>query len=340
MRSDRLTEMFRRMAGNLTEKFRDATRNAAEFDANMAQRTEIVARGAWAGDPIHAHRVRAAYQPSALEQAARTLEVDKPRPLSGGFGANFLGRSIGGGHSVYKPSYLETLLGTKSGKPLRYGIPRGGGHLAAREQAAFRVDEALRFGRIPPTAVTNGAYGPGSNQLWVYSTVSYPKAAQLSLPRHERPSAAPKLRKLNARYPRTQREQMAVLDYVIGNTDRHLNNYRTGPEGDIVAIDHGLTFPESPDPRYGIRSDFVAEFHHVPLGDEVMRHVRAVDVEQLRIGLLDSGLSEKAVRGALDRLGEIRDNGMITGEKWPGEINPGSTHLAPTGALPSGWIET
>ncbi|WP_159851207.1 hypothetical protein [Nocardia sp. CY41] len=226
--------------------------------------------------------------------------------------------------------------------PLRFGIPRGGGHLAYREQAAYRVDEALGFGRVPPTSITNGPHGPGSNQIWAYSTPSHPKAAQLRLPREDwwKRKTMDALRRLNERYPKSQREQMAVLDYVIGNTDRHWGNYRTGRDGEIVAIDHGLSFPEFPDSRIGIRSDFVKEFHNVTLSEEVIAQVRAVDLDRLRTALLDGKLSEVAVNGALDRLIEIRTHGRITGRAWPGEINASIVVMRMTKPLPSGWIET
>ncbi|MFQ6227105.1 hypothetical protein [Nocardia sp. NPDC002869] len=276
-----------------------------------------------------------------MEIAVRRLDGEV-KPLGGGVAATFLGRSVGGARSVYKPGYLETLLGVLPDLPLRFGIPRGGGHLAYREQGAYRVDEALGFGRVPPTSITNGPYGLGSNQIWAYSTPSHPKAAQLRLPREDwlKRNARDELRRLNDRYPKIQREQMAVLDYVIGNTDRHWGNYRTGRNGDIVAIDHGLSCPESPDSRIGIRSDFVEEFHNAALSEEVMTQVDAVDLGRLRAALLDSQLSEVAVNGALDRLIEIRTHGRITGQAWPGEINANIVFMKMTKPSPTGWIET
>lgn len=134
---------------------------------------------------------------------------------------------------------------------------------------------------------------------------------------------------------------MAVLDYIIGNTDRHLRNYRTGRHGEIVAIDNALTFPEAPDPRMGIRSDFAVEFHNVELSEEVLGSVRALEVGQLRTMLYDGGLSEKAVEGACARLVEIQNHGKITGKAWePGVLRDGITHgfLPETKGLPEGWL--
>lgn len=36
--------------------------------------------------------------------------------------------------------------------------------------------------------------------------------------------------------------RMAVFDYVIGNTDRHDNNWMVSEKGKLQLIDHGLTF--------------------------------------------------------------------------------------------------
>ncbi|MEU7769339.1 hypothetical protein AB0B25_30210 [Nocardia sp. NPDC049190] len=264
----------------------------------------------------------------------QTAGPGKPEPLSTNLTSIFLGRTAGGSRSVYKPAYLENLTevvrrpeGYYVWHPLRYGIGRGGGELAKREVAAFRVDEALGFGRVPPTAMVNGIYGPGSHQLWVFSTPSHPGVARIvqeqQLGRILSKTERRELLRLNAQYPKVQREQMAVLDYVIGNTDRHMHNYRTGHDGEIVAIDHSLSFPEFPDSRVGIRSDFTLEFHNVGLSEDVLRSVRAVDVDRLRTALDDLGLSRKAIDGALDRLIEVRTHGRITGEAWPGEINEG-----------------
>ncbi|WP_306362752.1 hypothetical protein [Nocardia sp. CC227C] len=187
------------------------------------------------------------FEPSPTEVAARRLDGDV-KPLGGGVSATFLGRSAGGARSVYKSGHLETLPGVFPDLPLRFGIPRGAGHLAS--------------------------------QIWAYSTPSHPKAAQLRLPREDwwKKKTMDELRRLNDRYPKIQREQMAVLDYVIGNTDRHWGNYRTGRDGAIVAIDHGLSFPEAPDSRSGIRSDFVKEFRNIALSEEMMTKVEAVDL--------------------------------------------------------------
>ncbi len=280
------------------------------------------------------------FEPSAAELAMRRVSDPLVR-LGKGIGWTYRARSPGGGFSVYKPGYLEDMSDGNAPIPLRYGIPFGAGHLAYREQAAYRVDEALGFGRVPPTTVADGPYGLGSNQIWVHSGPAHPVTLVEDLSPEQRATLEIKagLRHLITGYPRVQCEQMAVLDYVIGNTDRHLGNYRTGRHGEIVAIDHQLSFPESPDPRIGIRSGFVKQFLDVELSEEVMAQVRAVDLDRLRAALLDSKISEKAVDGALARLVEIRTHGKITGAAWPGEFTGLRVPWHFTEPLPVGWIE-
>ncbi|GAB3947004.1 hypothetical protein GCM10027614_41470 [Micromonospora vulcania] len=107
---------------------------------------------------------------------------------------------------------------------------------------------------------------------------------------------------------------MAVLDYVSGNTDRHMGNYLTGPDGRLVAIDHGYSFPDSNGEP--LRSDFVQQQMNRPLSPETMARIQATDPAALADRLRGTGLSEQALAGAMDRFNEIRSRGMITGEAW------------------------
>jgi hypothetical protein len=52
----------------------------------------------------------------------------------------------------------------------------------------------------------------------------------------------------------------------------------------------------------------------------MMAKVNAVDSASLRAALEGNGIAEPAILGAIARLDEIKANGAITGEQWPGKI--------------------
>lgn len=203
-----------------------------------------------------------------------------------------------GKNGVYKPISGEF-------NAMRRSIPDGG--MACREVAASRVDEDLRFGLVPPTGFWDGPHGPGSLQVLIEGARSHQALW---------------------RYSVTERERMAVFDYIIGNTDRSWFNYITGPDGRLIAIDHGCAFPEN-STDHAIRSSFVAEFYRKQLSDDVRQLLGAVDLGRMRQRLRASGLSERAVDGALDRLAELRTRGQITGEAWGGKIGDARWNTVP-----------
>lgn len=191
-----------------------------------------------------------------------------------------------GTHGVYKPNVPENEFVQG-----RSTIPEN--QLAAREVAASRLDEDLGFGLVPTTARWDGPHGAGSMQEFVENASP------------GRPASA---------YPAAESERMAVLDYISGNTDRHMGNYLTGPDGRLVAIDHGYSFPEwNGEP---LRSDFVTQQMNRPLGADTMARIQDTDPAALAERLRGTGLSEQALSGAMDRFNEIRSRGMITGEAW------------------------
>lgn len=195
-----------------------------------------------------------------------------------------------GSHAVYKPESGEETNG------MREDITSD---LGRREVAASRVDEMFGFGRVPTTAWTDGVpeHGPGSLQQFAEGASGSRPADQYS-PIHQ--------------------QQMAVLDYVNGNTDRHQENYMTGQDGAPVAIDNGYSFPDGE--RDYIRSDFVRDHLNQPLDPSVVDAVRRVDPADMRQMLTDSGLSPSAVDLTIRRLEDIQANGMITGAGWSGEM--------------------
>ncbi|MEU7633748.1 hypothetical protein AB0C34_27855 [Nocardia sp. NPDC049220] len=206
----------------------------------------------------------------------RLVEPENWESLSSN-NAVYLLRSTDGALNIYKP-----ISGERLG---RYGIPNVHGEYAKREVAAFRVDEILGFGLVPPTAMIDGPRGRGSLQQFVPST-------EARAPWH---------------YEELQRQQMAVLDYIIGNTDRHSGNYRTCLNGRLLATDHGSSFPEK---LNHFSSDFLHMYKNKSFDADVMKRLGAVDPDHLRLALEEVGLSRTAIDGALERFYQVRGGGI------------------------------
>jgi hypothetical protein len=186
----------------------------------------------------------------------------------------------------------------------RIDIPPGG--QARREVATSRLAEDLGYDDlVPPTTMWDRPGEPGSLQHWVEDTTPGNTDVRAYSP-HDR-------------------ERMAVLDYVTGNTDRGVPNFRTGPDGGVVACDNGCTFPLRQVPGWQehanpIQSNFVADQLHRPFSADTMNHLRSIDADRLRETLHDAGIEDEAIDEAMKRFEEIRRNGTITGESWGGEI--------------------
>lgn len=181
----------------------------------------------------------------------------------------------------------------------RDGMTQAG--VTAREVATSRADEMLKLDLVPTTTFTDGPHGAGSSQKWMSGTTGGQVAEN---------------------YHAVEQERMAVLDYVTGNTDRHMGNYLTGPRGELVAIDHGFAFP-SPDMPFPVRSDFVKQHLGKDLSPQVLAKVRAVRAEDFRAMLVQTGVDAPSAEAAMRRLQEIQQNGKITGANHAGIIGGG-----------------
>ncbi|MBF6241453.1 hypothetical protein IU474_30900 [Nocardia otitidiscaviarum] len=318
---DSVTPVLRNMVRRLSRTLDLGTRSVARTYERTGQSASTAARTAENADHRNGHhlleeartvtqphpmRVQATaqnwnYRPSRAESAMAARRMTTPVDFVGDMRESVARsstevrkmRSDDGELNIYKPIHGEKY---DSGLTFTHAP----GSLTNREIAAYRVDEILGFGRIPPTARTDGAIGddgrplgPGMIQQFVESSRSRPVAD----------------------YPRVQQQQVGVLDYIIGSMDRHSGNYRTVDRGDhydIVAIDHGRSFPMSTRPlEIAIDSDFVAAHKGQPLEPEVLGAVRNVDTDLLRSALGDAGLHPNTIDGALTRLEKIRELGGI-----------------------------
>jgi uncharacterized repeat protein (TIGR03843 family) len=115
--------------------------------------------------------------------------------------------------AIYKPERGE--------RPL-WDFPSG---LYKREWAAYLFSEALSWGLVPPTIVREGPHGEGSFQLFLEAEFEQHWFTLREDPRH-----------------RERLQKICVYDFVANNADRKSGHCLLGPDGDIYAIDNGLTF--------------------------------------------------------------------------------------------------
>ncbi len=117
---------------------------------------------------------------------------------------------------IYKPASGE--------RPL-WDFPYGTLHL--RERCSFLVSQALGWHLIPPTVIRDGPHGEGSMQLFVPHDK---KTNYFTLREEGRPELF----------------LVAVLDFLVNNTDRKGGHCFKGDDDRVWAIDHGLTFHVEP----------------------------------------------------------------------------------------------
>jgi len=166
----------------------------------------------------------------------------------------------------------------------------------ARETGAYVTDQHLGFGQVPTTAVIDDPeLGRSAVQAWQESQ-PFTGGAEAFSP--------------------IDQQKAAVLDYITGNLDRHAGNVLQSPDGKLIAIDHGECFPVpgTNDGKMAMTGDFVNAQFGQPLDPSVLEAVQSVDKAALTQDLLNSGLSQAQVDGALARLDEVATNGQITGE--------------------------
>jgi uncharacterized repeat protein (TIGR03843 family) len=148
--------------------------------------------------------------------------------------------------AVYKPRRGE--------RPL-WDFPPG---LFKRELAAWELSEALGWALVPPTVRRrDGPLGDGSLQLFVPADF-----AQHYFTLVDDPSHHPALRRI------------CLFDLLANNTDRKSGHCLLGPDGQIYAVDNGLTFHADPKLR-----TVIWEFGGQPIPDHLVADLRRLAEE-------------------------------------------------------------
>lgn len=114
---------------------------------------------------------------------------------------------------IYKPEAGE--------RPL-WDFP---GSLFRREVAAFLLSEQLGWGHVPPTIEVDGPAGVGSLQLFIPAVIEEHYFTLLD----------------DEQYHRGFKE-IGAFDFVANNTDRKSGHVLLGNDGELWAIDNGLSF--------------------------------------------------------------------------------------------------
>jgi hypothetical protein len=106
--------------------------------------------------------------------------------------------------------------------------------------------------------------------------------------------------------------QAAAFDYLLGNRDRHPNNWRTDGKNKIGLIDHGNTFPTTS--NFILRSNFgaYAQRKKLKIGDAVSQWKGKWDVIE---GIMNHRMAPKAIKLVKERYDELMANSTKSFDK-------------------------
>ena len=174
-------------------------------------------------------------------------------------------------YGIYKPLRGE--------QPLR-DFP--GGTLHLRERAAYLVSKALGWPRIPPTVIRAGPRGEGSVQLFIDEAESDGVGGNFFSLREERLDDF---------------RDIAMFDALVHNADRKGGSCIVSEDGQIWAIDHGLTFNQ-----FARRRTVMFEFNGTRYPDELLGDVEALTDSLESGGELEVNLLKLLEQADIDEL--------------------------------------
>lgn len=185
-----------------------------------------------------------------------------------------------GMQGVFKPQSGE--------RDARPAIPRG--TYWRREIAAYRLDRLLGLNLVPTTVPREIDGEQGSFQAFVDEDVRPP-----------------------GEYALIDQQWMAVLDFLIANSDRHNANWMTQEDGRPAATDNGLSMPLSTAAPY--RSAFLMPMLNKSLDQSIVERLKGLDEGQCCRAFEEVGIEPSAIDGFVLRLIEAR-GGTITTQSW------------------------
>lgn len=212
------------------------------------------------------------------------------------------------GKGIFKPKYGEQ-------KDLRDGVKAGTYFL--RERATYLVDLFLGLDLVPPTTIREIDNQAGSIQQFVEdASVSFLYEGAIK---------------------KEWRIKLAVLDYVVWNSDRHEGNFLIKNDGTrIFAIDNGLTFgPDSYAYTGGLYNNTVS--------DLTIQKLKAFTTSN-NVSVLSTLLEEligteetEACVARIQKITELAQMGEITPQKFAElEYHPKSNkHIVQENTVPN-----
>jgi hypothetical protein len=261
------------------------------FNDAQARRDLGVGASTAKGLPDPASKISAMPAPGELEQ----LGIDNVRSLHGGPGHlnEVKLADLASGHQVV----IKPEAGIRAGR-VRDVITPGGDFI--REEAAFWI--AQHLGTPTPPIVQRDVPGEGN------AVVSAFIPGAKTMYEYMRDGRQPHGEKI-ARDERS----IALLDMVIGNTDRHAGNYMSDGER-LYAIDHGLAFPDVK-ARGHVFGNFKLsdKFLSKSLTSDEIDRLRAIQDAwpQLAAKMAAGGMEEEAISYAKLRVDRMIERGKF-----------------------------
>lgn len=196
---------------------------------------------------------------------------------------------------------VEIVALSPEGLPARPGLwkPEGGemdglswrigGPMYLREEAAYILDRSLNFYLVPVAYVTH------VGDEW---------GAAIHYTRNAPPSKAV------WNYAPSWVEKAALLDYIMGQMDRHGENYLTHPDEPdrMVLIDNGMSFPVE---ELSCYSPFYTVMRGKALSEEILQFLRVCVNDLAAWNDIRSLVGEQAGQRAILRAQHVLELGMI-----------------------------